>query len=165
MTGTFYGCHKAKLFSDGRIVFPTAILNILDSDRIGCLLHAMLSQFGSIWIFPMEKWEAFIKPFSLHSPFNCDAMRLKESFYSDIEKVACTRHGRVRISAGLLKLAGIEASQGQARELKLIGNDDHLVLWEPARGDKFIQESRENQITYLEGLLEAEKRTGTIDRS
>lgn len=108
----------------------------------GSTLYVAPGTDGSLAVYAEESFSRLGNQLEGSSPTGQDVRDFSRMFYAQAESVDVDGQGRVRVPAGLAKLAALE------REVTLIGVRDHVEIWNRGRWEQYLsdRQSRYDQI-------------------
>ncbi len=137
LTGTFSRAVDEKL----RIAIPKALREALGSSAKG-VLYVAPGTDGSLALFTEDALADLAERLARSSPNAQDVRAFSRLFYARAQSVEPDGQGRVRIPPELAQLAGL------AKEVVLIGVQDHLELWDRQRWEQYVK-ARQNQFDQI----------------
>lgn len=116
------GHHEHSLDDKNRLTIPSEMRKQLGTSEV--VVSRGLDACVTIWT--AEAFESFTSSFlSGMNPLSQDARRLSRYFNSGSYDVELDKSGRVMVPAKLLEHAGL------SRDVAIVGDVDHIELWEP----------------------------------
>ena len=137
LTGTFSRAVDEKL----RIAIPKSLREVLGSRAQG-VLYVAPGTDGSLALFTEDALAGLADRLAQSSPNARDVRAFSRLFYARAQAVELDGQGRVRIPPELAQLAGL------AKEVVLIGVQDHLELWDSQRWEQYVK-ARQNQFDQI----------------
>ena len=137
LTGTFSRAVDEKL----RIAIPKSLREALGSAAQG-VLYVAPGTDGSLALFTEDALAGLADRLAQSSPNAQDVRAFSRLFYARAQAVELDGQGRVRIPPELAQLAGL------AKEVVLIGVQDHLELWDSQRWEQYVK-ARQNQFDQI----------------
>ncbi len=130
LTGAFSRAIDEKL----RVAIPKHIRDTLAKSR--GLLFVAPGTDGSLAIYSEETFAQLAQRLAQASPTAGDVRAFSRLFFAGAQQVELDTQGRFRIPGELAQWAGL------GKEAMLIGVQDHLELWEPARWQNYLADKR-----------------------
>lgn len=139
----FRGNYEHSLDAKNRLTIPSKFRAALDG---GVVIAQALEPCAAIWT--TEAFERFTHSFLKDlNPLSQEARRLSRFFNAGSFDGELDSAGRVMVPAPLLGYAGL------SKEVVIVGNDDHLELWEPAAWAKYESDLIENVADTVERIV------------
>jgi MraZ protein len=127
LTGTFLRSMDEKQ----RIALPKRVREALEADQSAALFLTPGTD-ESLALYTEETLKGWAARLAAASPTRQDVRAFNRLFYAQAEQVELDDQGRFRVPAGLVKLAGL------AREVALVGVQDHLEIWDRTRWESYL---------------------------
>lgn len=127
LTGTFERSIDQKL----RVALPKQLREVLAPSSDTPLFVAPGTD-GSLSVHHEGSLDRLAAQLAEVSPAARDARAFRRLFYAQTQRVELDRQGRIRISAELAALAGLE------REAVFIGAGDYVELWDKGRWQAYL---------------------------
>ena len=118
----FFGEYEHAIDDKSRITLPARFLDALVD---GVVLSKGLD--GSVDVYPRERWEmTVVARIGQLDPLLPDTRLLQRHFFGGASEDVPDKQGRVHLPAPLVRHAQL------AKDVTLIGNNDHLEIWDRA---------------------------------
>ena len=131
LTGTFARSIDEKL----RVAIPKRLLEPLGCTALG-VLYVAPGTDGSLAIYAEGAIDELAGRLAQASPTQREVRDFTRLFYARAQRVQLDRQGRVRIPAPLAELAQL----GKAKEVVILGVQDHVELWASDRWEAYLAE-------------------------
>ena len=118
----FTGEYRHSVDEKGRVAIPSRLRGPLEE---GALVSRWID--ACLALFPRAAWDAFAMKVDALPFTEAGARNFTRFLYSSAFEVDLDRQGRIVIPPGLRDWAGLRG------EAVLVGNRDHIELWEPQR--------------------------------
>lgn len=129
----FLGTHSPKLDAKGRLFLPA---KYRDDFSEGLVVTRGLDR--SLMVLPEREWEAFTEKLVGAPQTNKQLRAYQRMVFSAAVDQTPDKQGRISIPAELRTYAGL------AGEVRVIGNRDHLEIWDPTAWDTYLEEQEDN---------------------
>jgi MraZ protein len=115
------GEHEHTLDDKNRLTLPAR-----HREQVGERVVVTRGLDGCLVVYAGAEWERLRARVGTLDPFDVEARKLQRWFFASASEVDLDKQGRFVIPATLVKHAGI------AREVTVLGVDDHLEVWDRA---------------------------------
>jgi MraZ protein len=139
----FRGNFEHSLDAKNRLTIPAKFRAALDG---GVVVAQALEPCAAIWT--TEAFESFTHSFLKDlNPLSQEARRLSRFFNAGSFDGELDSAGRVMVPQPLLTYAGL------SKEVVIVGNDDHLELWDPRKWAEYEADLLENVSDAVERIV------------
>lgn len=139
----FRGNYEHSLDAKNRLTIPSKFRAALDG---GVVVAQALEPCAAIWT--TEAFERFTHSFLKDlNPLSQEARRLSRFFNAGSFDGELDSAGRVMVPSPLIDYAGL------VKEVVIVGNDDHLELWDPGAWAKYEADLIENVADTVERIV------------
>lgn len=139
----FRGNYEHSLDAKNRLTVPSKFRAALDGDIV---IAQSLEPCAAIWT--KEAFEAFTHSFLKDlNPLSKEARRLSRFFNAGSFDGELDTAGRVMVPQPLLAYAGL------GKEVVIVGNHDHLELWEPQQWATYQADQMQNVADAVEKIV------------
>lgn len=139
----FRGNYEHSLDVKNRLTIPSKFRAALSD---GVVIAQALEPCAAIWT--TEAFERFTRSFLKDlNPLSQEARRLSRFFNAGSFDGELDSAGRVMVPAPLIDYAGL------AKEVVIVGNDDHLELWDPGAWARYEADLIENVAETVERIV------------
>lgn len=134
----FVGSIEAKADSKGRVFLPAAFRKLLQAaGEEGLILRKDIFQ-PCLVLYPESVWNEQLNLLRARlNRWNPQHQQLFRQFVSDVEQLTLDANGRLLVPRRYLRMAGIE------QDVKIIGMDDTIELWDNAGTERPFVEAEE----------------------
>lgn len=112
---------------------------------------------GALALYTPATFDELAAQLARQSPTTRTVRTFSRLFYSQAYRCELDRQGRLRVSQGLAKLAGLQ------REITLIGVRDHIEIWDTDRWKAFCERELEQYDSFAEQAFRGEWETWPED--
>lgn len=137
----FAGEHPTALDSEGRILLPVGLRNLLNPGREDVTLMASLEPEGCLCVQRVEQWDAYVRRLRERAGNGARDRRLTMILAATSAPMKLDRQGRMRIPDSLLERAGVPREGSERREVVVSGHFDDLRIWSAERWQAFSEEA------------------------
>jgi MraZ protein len=140
----FIGQERHSIDEKGRLLIPARFRRRLLCRERGAenvpvrqeaVFYVMKADDGSLELYEPEIWNEKEKQLLKLSDFNPEERLLTTMIYARLEYAELDRSGRIALSRDLLAHTGI------TREAVIIGANTKMIIWEPERLSRLLEES------------------------
>lgn len=138
----FIGREQHAVDEKGRLLVPARFRRKIalqqDGAEAGCavqVLYVLKAEDGSLELYEPSVWAEKERELLKLSDFNPEERLLTTMIYARLEQAEMDRSGRIALSREMLDHAGID------RDAVIIGANVKMIVWDPARLDRLLQEN------------------------
>ena len=138
----FIGREQHSIDEKGRLLVPARFRRKIGLQQDGQggvstmpVLYVLKADDGSLELYEPPTWAEKERQLQKLSDFNPEERLLTTMIYARLEQVELDRTGRIALSRDMLEHAGIE------REVVIIGANVKMIVWEPDRLERLLQEN------------------------
>mgnify|MGYP006276449467 FL=1 len=137
----FIGREQHAVDEKGRLLIPArfrrkiALRQDGDGASPSTELYVLMADDGSLELYEPAAWAEKERGLARLSDFNPEERLLTTMIYSRLEQAELDRSGRIALSREMLEHAGIE------KDAVVIGANVKMIVWEPARLERLLQEN------------------------
>jgi MraZ protein len=130
----FFGEYEHTIDDKSRLTLPA---RFRDAVKDGVVLSKGLD--GSVDVYPRERWEmTVVARIGELDPLLPDTRLLQRHFFGGASEDVPDKQGRVLLPAALVRHGKL------AREVTVVGNNDHLEIWDRSAWRAQMSEIEEN---------------------
>lgn len=124
----FYGQYNHCLDDKNRIIMPAKY-----REQLGSAFYITKELWGKsddekcLFVYSQESFEELESKLARMHASQSETRAMKRRFYSSVQKTEADKQGRAVISAELRAYAGL------TKDIVLVGNDDHIEIWDKER--------------------------------
>ena len=146
----FRGNSSLSLDSKGRLAIPSRYRARLAEMSDGILIQTINPLDRCVWIYPLNEWEVIEPKLHQLSDFVKDSRRTKQLMLGYADECSLDSHGRVRITARLKDIAGLD------KKAVILGQGNKFELWDESawniQHDEWLRSLEEDSGTPSEAL-------------
>lgn len=131
LTGAFHRSLDEKL----RFAIPKPLRDAIGHPSKSVLYLAPGTE-GSLALYTEDAFERLAGRLEQGSPNGRNVRAFSRLFYAQVQRVEIDKQSRVRLSADLARLAGVQ------KEIVLVGVRDHLEIWDRTRWEEYLSETQ-----------------------
>lgn len=137
----FIGRFEHNLDDKSRLMIPTKLRNGLSGK-----LYMTLGLGRCIYLYSEDRFLEISRQRSKLDDLTKEGLGFKRVFFSNTVECFLDKQGRILITKELLKIVSI------SKETIIIGNDDHVEIWDKNRYEQVELEYLENYDSYAETI-------------
>lgn len=137
----FIGRFEHNLDDKSRLMIPTKLRNGLSGK-----LYMTLGLGRCIYLYSEDRFLEISRQRSKLNDLTKEGLGFKRVFFSNTVECFLDKQGRILITKELLKIVSI------SKETIIIGNDDHVEIWDKNRYEQVELEYLENYDSYAETI-------------
>ena len=142
----FIGQAAYSVDARGRVAVPARMRNAMNPEAKGAFIITRGFE-QSINLFPLDRWQDIVSEISSRNAYNRETRLFKRNLLMWAEEVTLDGQGRIGIPKTLADLAGI------TDRALIIGQLDHIEIWQPERYEAFIAEADESYEELAERVM------------
>jgi MraZ protein len=152
----FIGKHELRVDDKGRLTIPSRFKAVLKEEYSKDEMQVVvsLSLDMNLTVQPISEFVKLAREFEQYSDLDKEARRLKEMLIGMATQEKVDGAGRIRLSADLRELAGID------REVTCVGGNRLFTVWDRERWAEVQSETLEN-LEYLAEQVRTKNRAAT----
>ncbi len=137
----FFGRYERNIDEKNRLMFPSKMQSKLEGT-----LYMTLGINRCISLYTEEDFEAISKLYSRATDLSKEGLGFKRAFFSNVYECKLDNQGRILMSKELMKITLIK------KETIIIGNEDHVEIWDKQSYEQMESVNLENYDSYAEAI-------------